>query len=180
MCQDILAVVDACHAERFTIWGFSYGANIGRYLAAQSERVAKMVIMGIPFGLGASGEFRQFINEFRTHWQPILEAQREGTRDIATLSKEGQEQLQAANIALDLAWLRAILDWAAIEPADLRCPTLWLVGSKNENTVSSISEYAEGLKASKVQTEVIEELNHMEEFTEIDKVLPVMLAFTVR
>jgi pimeloyl-ACP methyl ester carboxylesterase len=30
MCQDILAVADACNAERFTIWGFSYGGDIGR------------------------------------------------------------------------------------------------------------------------------------------------------
>src|ERR1041385_2701973 len=37
MCQDILAVADACRVEKFTIWGFSYGANLGRYLAAQSN-----------------------------------------------------------------------------------------------------------------------------------------------
>src|SRR5215212_7330482 len=58
LCQDIPAVADACSVERFSIWGCSYGGNIGRYLAAQSDRVEKLIIMGIPFGLGASGDFR--------------------------------------------------------------------------------------------------------------------------
>jgi hypothetical protein len=29
------------------------GGNVGRSLAAQSDRVAKIISMGIPFGLGA-------------------------------------------------------------------------------------------------------------------------------
>ena len=126
MCQDILAVADACNIQQFTIWGFSYGANIGRYLAAQSDRVEKLIMMGIPFGLGALGDFRRFIEEFRDHWQPILQAQSEETLDIASLSTEDREKLQKSNIALELAWLTAMLDWRAIEPADLGCQTLWL------------------------------------------------------
>lgn len=137
MCQNILAVADACKAEHFTLWGFSYGGNISRYLAAQSNRVDKMIMIGIPFGLGASGNFRQFIQEFCTHWQPIVQAQSDGKLDIASLSREDQEKLQTNNIALDLAWLKAMLEWEAIEPADLLCPTLWLVGSKNEPAMAN-------------------------------------------
>lgn len=80
--QDILAVADACGVERFTLWGFSYGGNIGRYLAAQSTRVAKLIIIGTPFGLGASGEFRQFIVNFHDHWSPILQAQLTGRFNV--------------------------------------------------------------------------------------------------
>src|SRR5688572_27033120 len=50
MNEDILAVADAIKAPRFAIWGFSYGANVGRYLASQSDRVTSMVYIGIPFG----------------------------------------------------------------------------------------------------------------------------------
>lgn len=178
MCQDILAVADACDVEQFTIWGFSYGGNIGRYIAVQSERVVKLIVMGIPFGLGASGQFRRFIEEFRDHWQPILQAQNEGTLDVAALSDEDREELQSGEIPVDLAWLSAILDWQAIEPTDLPCPTLWLAGSKNENAMASIREYDGSLKASNVQVEIIDGLNHPEEFSKIDRVLPVMLAFT--
>jgi pimeloyl-ACP methyl ester carboxylesterase len=178
MCQDILVVADACGVEHFTIWGFSYGGNIGRYLAAQSERVAKIIIMGIPFGLGASGDFRQFIKDFRAHWVPIVQAQLEGRLDLASLSEEDQEYLQQTNVPITLAWLSAMLDWGTIEPADLRCPTLWLVGSENDHAMTSIREYEEALKRSKVQVHIVEGLNHHQEFTEIDTVLPVMLAFT--
>jgi pimeloyl-ACP methyl ester carboxylesterase len=177
MCQDILTVADACNVAQFAIWGFSYGANIGRYLAAQSDRVEKLIIMGIPFGLGASGGFRQFIEEFRNHWLPILQAQSEGRLDIASLSTEDREELQKSNIALDVAWLSAMLDWRAIKPADIGCRTLWLIGSKNEPAIASLTEYEEELKTSKVRVEVINGLNHLEEFTEIDRSLPLMLTF---
>lgn len=177
MCQDILAVADACCVEQFSIWGFSYGANIGRYLAAQSDRVEKLIIMGIPFGLGASGDFRKFIKEFRSHWLPILQAKSQETLDITSLSAEDQKSWRETNIALKVAWLSAMLDWRAIEPTDLGCQTLWLVGSKNKPTMVSIREYEEELKKSMVRVEVLEGLNHREEFAEIDRSLPLMLAF---
>lgn len=56
MCSDVLAVANACAIENFALWGFSYGGNIGRYLAASSRRVSKLIVMGIPFGLAAGGE----------------------------------------------------------------------------------------------------------------------------
>ena len=178
MCQDILVVADTCNVERFTIWGFSYGGNIGRYLAAQSDRVEKLIIMGIPFGLGASGNFRKRIEAFRNHWLPILDAKSKGTLDIPSLSSEDQEKLQNTNVAVELAWLSAMLDWGVIEPLNMRCQTLWLVGSKNETARASIREYEEELPMSKVRVEVIEGINHAEEFTEIDRTFPLMLAFT--
>lgn len=177
MCRDILTVADACNVQHFAICGFSYGANIGRYVAAQSERVEKLIMMGIPFGLGASGDFRQSIEAFRNHWLPILQAQRDGRLDLTSLSTKDREELQKSNIALDLARLSAILDWRAIEPADLGCGTLWLMGSKNEPAMASLAKYKEELKTSKVRAEVMDGLNHMQEFTEIDRSLPLMLAF---
>jgi pimeloyl-ACP methyl ester carboxylesterase len=176
--QDILAVADACGLERFTLWGYSYGGNIGRYLAAQSRRVAKLIMVGIPFGLGASGDFRQFILDFCDHWSPILQAQRAGTLDIASLSADDQDELQSGEIPVALAWLSAMLEWVAIAPGDLLCPTLWLVGSRNENALASFQEYRAALKESNVQVQVVDGLDHRQEFTEIDQVLPAMLAFT--
>lgn len=178
MCQDVLAVADACGVERFTLWGFSYGANIGRYLATQSDRFEKLVIMDVPFGLGASGDFRVFIEGFCHHWAPIVQAQAEGTLEPTTLSTEDQETLRGTNIAVDLARFGAILDWGVIEPADLRCQALWVVGSKNETTMESIKEYEERLPDSKVRVVVVEGLTHFQVFTEIDRTLPLMAAFT--
>lgn len=178
MCQDILTVADACGAEQFALWGFSYGGNIGRYLAAQSDRVEKIIIIGIPFGQAASGDFRQFIIDFRAHWQPILQAQQAGTLDSAALSAEDQEVVANMDVPVTLAWLTAMLDWGLNEPDDLLCPTLWLSGSENEGTVTSMKAYEKTAVPPNVQMQIVDGLNHVQEFEEIDRVFPTMLAFT--
>jgi pimeloyl-ACP methyl ester carboxylesterase len=179
MCQDILAVADACNAQTFTLWGFSFGGNIGRYLAAQSHRVEKIIIMGVPFGHAAAGDFRQFILEFRAHWRPILQAQQAGTFDPAILSAEDEDVLAHMDVPVTLAWLTAMLDWGLNEPDDLLCPVLWLSGSENEGTVASMKAYEEKtVVPANVQIQIIDGLNHVQEFEEIDHVFPAMLAFT--
>ncbi|HYE85612.1 MAG TPA: alpha/beta fold hydrolase, partial [Vicinamibacterales bacterium] len=61
--EDILAVADAVKAPRFSIWGFSYGANVGRYLASRSDRVASMVYIGVPFGPAVDDLFMSYIKK---------------------------------------------------------------------------------------------------------------------
>lgn len=177
LMQDILAVADDCRAKSFVLWGFSYGGNISRYLAAQSDRVAGSIIMGIPFGPGASDEARTYIDNMENHWRPILRAQADNTLDWDTLSHEEQKVLKEDNPALFLTWLNAILEWPAVIPGDLHSPALWLIGSENKGAMASLNEHQESLPTS-VQAHVIEGLTHEQEFTEIDKVLPVMLEFT--
>ena len=175
--QDILAVADYCGAKTFVLWGYSYGGNISRYLAAQSDRVAGSIIMGIPFGPGASDEFRAYIEKTEDRWRPILQAQKANTLDWDKLSDEEQVVLKEHNPSLTLAWLNAILEWTTVLPSDLHSPALWLIGSENKGAMASLSEYQESLPNS-VQVRVIEGLTHEQAFTEIDKVLPALLEFT--
>ena len=44
--------------------------------------------------------------------------------------------------------------------------------------MAGIREYEAGLKGSKVRVHVVEGLDHSQEFSRIDDVLPVMLSFT--
>jgi pimeloyl-ACP methyl ester carboxylesterase len=150
-CADILAVADACGVDRFSLWGYSYGGNIGRYLAARSARVTSLIMVGIPFGAAASGEFREMILRLR----------------------EQRSGFEPANIA----WLLAMLDWPDNAPADLRCPTLWIVGSNNPFAMASVAKHRATLAESQVQVQIIDGLNHEQEFSEIDAVLAPMLAF---
>ena len=177
LVQDILAVADYCGAKTFILWGYSYGGNISRYLAAQSDRVAGSIIMGIPFGPGASNEFRAYIADMEDHWRPILQAQKDNTLNWDELSNEDQVILKERSPSSTLAWLSAILEWATVVPSDLRSPALWLIGSENKGAMASLGEYQESLPNS-VQVHVIEGLTHEQLFTEIDKVLPVLLEFT--
>ena len=100
-CQDILAVASACGIEQFSVWGFSYGGNIGRYLAAMSPHIVSFIMIGVTFGLGASGDFRQWIVGSRDHWLPLLRAQADGTLDFSTLSQEDRDALQKIRYAGD-------------------------------------------------------------------------------
>jgi pimeloyl-ACP methyl ester carboxylesterase len=178
MGQDMLAVADACATERFIIWGMSYGGKVSRYLAVQSERVAKLIMMGTPLGPGVSGEPLQDAVDFCAHWSPIVQAQRDGVLNLDSLSQEDQDLLRHFDASVMLGWVRAMLDWPAIEPADFRCPTLWLVGSKDRHAMASLNEYGEALKGSTVQVHIVEGLDHNQVFDEIDRVFPTMLAFT--
>jgi pimeloyl-ACP methyl ester carboxylesterase len=177
MCRDILAVADACGADRFSLWGFSYGGNLGRYLGAQSDRLARLIVMGVPFGPGAAGDFRAYIGQFRARWEAIARALSDGTLDRATLAPEELDALEHGQGWVRLAWLSAMLEWRAVEPADLRCPTLWLVGSENPAAVESVHSYGARLTGTAVQAEVIDGLDHSQELRAVDTVLPVMLAF---
>jgi pimeloyl-ACP methyl ester carboxylesterase len=145
--DDVLAVVDAWGIDRFALWGYSYGGNIGRYLASRSARVTKFVMIGIPFGRGAFGDFRKMIERLTEQPSPAV------------------------------AWLIGMLDWPVNEPRDLRCPTLWLVGSNNPFAMASVDQYRATLTDSQVRVQIVEGLSHQQEFSQIDRVLPVMRSF---
>jgi pimeloyl-ACP methyl ester carboxylesterase len=107
-----------------------------------------------------------------------VQAQRDSTLDLDSLSQDDRDFLRHFNVPVMLAWVRAMLDWAVIEPADFRCPTLWLVGSEDRHAMASIKEREESLKGSKVRVHIVEGLDHEQVFAQIDKVFPTMLAFT--
>ncbi|NIM95787.1 MAG: alpha/beta fold hydrolase [Anaerolineales bacterium] len=178
MVQDVLAVADACGVEHFTVWGMSFGSKISRYLAVQSKRVIKLILLSAQLGPGVTGQLRQDAIDFCAHWPPIVQAYRDGKLDIETLSQEDQEFWSHFNVPVMLAWVRAMLDWPVTEPADFHSPTLWLVGSEDPHAMASIKEYEESLEGSKVQVHVVEGLDHNQLFDEIDKVFSIMLAFT--
>ena len=144
MNEDILAVADAEKAQRFSLWGFSYGANVGRYLAARSERVRSMIIIGINFGAAVDDTFMAFIKKMPTP-EP---------------------------------WLTAMIKYPAVEPADMKCPTLWVVGSANDNAFQSAEAYKAKLGGTRVTLAVFDGLNHPQEFEQIDRVFPREVEFT--
>lgn len=178
MGLDILAVADACGCAEFFLWSMSFGAKISRYLAIQSDRVSKLVMMGAQLGPGVSGQLRQDALDFCDHWPPLLQAQRNGTLDLAALSENDREMLRAFNIPVMLAWVTAMLQWPAVEPADFRCPTLWLSGSEDVHALESIREYTDAIRDTCVEVQIVPGLDHNQLFDEVDRVFPIMRAFT--
>ena len=142
--EDVLAVADAVKAPRFVLWGFSYGANVGRYLASRSDRVRAMVYIGINFGAAVEGRFLDAVK----------------------------------NMPNRPAWITAMLSYPDVAPAEMRCPTLWLVGSNNLGAMESVAHYRDKLAGTGVTLEVIEGLNHPQELEMIDRVFPREVEFT--
>ena len=142
--EDILAVADAVKARQFVLWGFSYGANVGRYLASSSDRVSAMVYIGINFGPAVEGRFLDAVKKMPN--AP--------------------------------AWVTAMLSYPAVEPADMRSPTLWLVGTNNEGAMESVKQYRDKLPGTRVTLEMIDGINHRQELELIDRVFPREVEFT--
>ena len=176
-CDDILSVADAVHAGQFSVWGYSYGGNIARYIAARSHRVAKAVIVGVPFGAAARAVFRDYALNLRAKWTPVIEADRNGSLDLNSLSEADRALWARRSMPATVAQLSAILDWPAVEPADLRCPTLWVVGTANEDAMPSVKEHSASLARSQVVLHLVPGLTHAEKFTRVDDVLPPTLEF---
>ncbi len=175
--QDILAVASACGVDRFSLWGMSYGGKVGRYLATQAGRIEKIVLIGTPLGASASDKTRQEVEDFCAYWPPILAAQQAGTLDLASLPPDKQEFLRQSHVAAILGWCTAMLDWPAVGPADFLCPALWLIGSEDQQALSSFNEYRPVLASSRVRAHIVEGLNHERAFSEIDRVLDTLLDF---
>lgn len=180
LVADVLAVADETGAKQFVLWGFSYGANIGRNVASQSDRVRAMVYIGIPFGAAASGPFEQTIRDLRAKWQPIVDAHQAGRLDLTSLPDVDRETWQRRDIPLTLAWLSAMLEYRPVEPPDMRCPTLWLVGTRNENAIDNARTYKDKLAGTRVALETMDGLTHADELDQIDRVFPLELEFTRR
>ncbi len=178
LIEDLLAVADSARIGAFSLWGFSYGANIGRYLAARSDRVRAMVYIGIPFGRAADGIFRKMILDLQAKWTPIIEAHNAGRLDASSWSAQDRAVWDRGTVPLNLAWLSAMLDYPPIEPADMRSPTLWVMGTKNEGAMASLKTYEGALAETHVQVAVLEGLTHPQELEHIDQAFSREVEFT--
>jgi hypothetical protein len=61
----------------------------------------------------------------------------EGTARRAVFVGGGPRDMAARDGAVSLAWLGTMLDYPPVEPSDMPCPTLWLVGTANQVAMPS-------------------------------------------
>ena len=67
--------------------------------------------------------------------------------------------------------------WPNIELADLKCPTILLVGSKNENVMNYVEVNRQALDKAGIQVNIIDGLNHQQEFNKINLVFQSVNSF---
>jgi pimeloyl-ACP methyl ester carboxylesterase len=177
LCEDILSVADAAGVVRFSLWGYSYGGNIARYLAAQSQRVERFALIGVSFGPSADDSFRTTIQQMQQRWKPILDADLAGKLDVSEIPEPDRSAWVSGRVRVTLAWLSALLEWPSIEPTDMQCPTLWLVGTGNASAMRGVQQYRRDLDQTRVRLRLVEGITHPEELEKIEVMLPPLLEF---
>lgn len=177
ICEDLLSIASDCNLKKFGIWGFSYGGNISRYLAARSNRVSAIAVIGVPlFGPAVDETFDSFIKEYLEKWQPVVNLYHQGVFP-ENVSEKDKNAVANGSVPVWIGTLKAMRKWRSIKPEEVKCPILFAVGSKNENVMKWMEANSESLGKANVQVEVFEGLNHNQEFEEIDTVFPALTSF---
>jgi pimeloyl-ACP methyl ester carboxylesterase len=175
ICADLNAVAGACGAEQFAVWGYSFGGNIARYLGAWSERVKAVAIIGIPFGPAVGDEFDKWIDEFVAKWSALTEAYRSGA-----MSQAEKKSAVKGRIPALVARFQAMRSWPSIDPDALRCPSLLMAGAKNQGAMKWIASNRQALDRANVQVEIVDGLDHAQEFSQVEQVCPLVTPFLSR
>jgi pimeloyl-ACP methyl ester carboxylesterase len=166
---DVHAVADACSAARFFLWGHSFGASIAAQMSAASPRVRAAVLAGTSYGDG----FQSWVRAV-----PLS--------DIADLIKGKPASPETfppnteafGSLHEELAFWQMLSSWPVIEAHQARCPVLLYAGSRDQASLLDwIREQRTALQQAGISVQVFEGLTHLQELTEIERVLPTVLAF---
>jgi pimeloyl-ACP methyl ester carboxylesterase len=177
ICDDVTAVVDACSAEHFLLWGYSLGGHVGKYLASWTERVLGLVVVGVPlWGPTVDPALDRFITDFTNKWRPVVDA-----REAGGAADRARKSAIKSRMSVWLACFGAMRGWPALEPGSIECPTLLLAGTKsNTGALAWAEDNREVLTSVRVQVVALEGLDHPQEFSEIDRVFVVARRFLER
>ena len=166
---DLLAVADAAKAQRFHLYGFGQGATIGRYLAARSDRVISAVLVGTTMGPPVTGVFKDAIAGMRAKWKPVVDAHVAGKLDLTKLPASDRAAWESG-MAVTVLSLGALMDYPALEPGEIKAPTLWAVGSE-DSAMENVKSYEPKLAGTKVTLKVLSSVNYSDSFIKMEQVL---------
>lgn len=83
----------------------------------------------------------------------------------------------AGRIPVWVACFQAMRGWPAIDPQAVRCPAMLLVGTQNKSTLQWVTSHRLMLEQASVSVEIVEGLNHPQEFARVDLVFPAVSNF---
>jgi hypothetical protein len=81
-----------------------------------------------------------------------------------------------AGIAANVLLLTAMIDYPLLEPADIKVPTLWAVGS-DDSAIENAKEYEPKLKGTPVTLKVLSSVNYSDSFIKIDQIMETVEPF---
>jgi pimeloyl-ACP methyl ester carboxylesterase len=170
--QDLVEVAEACGVKQMRVWGYSFGGNIARYLGAWSDRVKAIAVIGVPFGCVVQEEFDRYIDEFIEKYGPLARSYNEEKMSV----KQHKSAIKG-RIPVWVACFQAMRGWPSIEANDVNCAALLLAGTKNRSVLEWLKENEESLEKTRVRIEIVKGLTHQQEFSQIDRVYPIVRSF---
>lgn len=173
---DYVAVADAAGVKQFAVFGFGHGAAIGRYLAARSDRVTSAVLVGVPMGPPVEEAIGKAMLGMRARWMPLIEAQQAGTLDLSGLTP-GDRSAWDNGIAASALALSALAGYPALEPGEIKVPTLWVLGAADESGMANAKQYEAKLAGTKVTFKTLAGLSYSDSFAKSEPVLAEVTPF---
>ena len=175
--DDVYAVADGCGVDRFSVMGFSFGASIGKNLAAYSDRIEKLIMIGHAYGSSIYGEFLAMIPDLRIEWLEIIEKQKAGTLNIDSLSDFNKYWVTNYDLPAWTAIISAMPNWGSIGPGDIKCPVMILYGRGDKSVDNQMKRFDKEIQLYEIPIHVNEELSHYDQFTDSKKNLPYIREF---
>ena len=175
---DMLAVADAAKAPRFHVFGFGQGATVARYLAARSDRVISAALVGTTMGPTVTGVFKDAITGMKTKWQPVIDAQAAGKLDVTKLPPSDRSAWEGG-MAVTVLSLIALMDYPALEPAEIKAPTLWVMGA-DDSAMDNVKQYEGKLSGTRVTLKVLPSVNYSDSFIKMDQVMSEVEPFLLK
>jgi pimeloyl-ACP methyl ester carboxylesterase len=172
VAADVVAVMDATGVDRATVWGYSRGASLAGAVAAEfPDRVAALILTGggdltaaVPSDAAPSVMTEAMLRgDFGPLW------------DAFSFTEEDRTYDQEVNDPIALGAM-AIADerTCAIDIGRVTAPALVYIGGNDYPDEERKTSDALG-----VDLQVLPDLDHLEAFSRIDLVMPLVLAFLV-
>ena len=171
--NDIDRVVHMCGVGDYLLWGFSVGAAIAVQMAVRSEHVRGATIAGSFFG----DAIKEYAAKNIAGLEAAINAKATGLLGKWDLGPAERKFIEAVDLPLALALYQAMAQWPTIMPADVRCPCYVYAGSADTLVSGVLESQRTEIETAGMELRVIEGLDHFQEVTAVDRVLPGALAF---
>jgi len=76
-----------------------------------------------------------------------------------------------------VACFQAMCGWLNIDANEIKRPALLLAGSKNKNVMDWLEEDRSSIARTKVHVEIVDGINHQQEFSQIERLYPIVYSF---
>lgn len=170
VAADVVAILDATGVDRATVWGYSRGATLAGAVAAEfPDRVAALILTGGGDLTSAVPENKppdatteaMYRGDFGPLWDEysFSEEDRQYDRDVNDPIALGAMAIEEARTC-------------AVDIARVTAPALVYVGGNDQPEEERKTSVALG-----VELQVLSDLDHLEAFSRLDLVMPVVLRF---